>query len=89
MKKDFNPRFAYFLHEKERIEQARKGKKFVDGETEYLKHFMKEVLPLMPISFLAECLIVKTCDEEGAILTGLQYGDDFYEVQIKKVPKKD
>ena len=50
---------------------------------------MKEVLPLMTISFLAECLIAKTCDEEGAILKGIQYGDAEYEVQIKKVPKKD
>lgn len=89
MKKDFNPRFAYFLHEKEREEQARKVKKYIDEEEMYLKYFIKNVFPLMSIKDLVGCLVAKTCDKEGAILTGIPYGEDVYEVQIKKMPKKD
>ena len=89
IKQDFNPRFAYFLHEQEREAEAKKIKKFIDNEEAYLKYFTKNVLPLMSIKDLVGCLVVKTCDDEGAILTGIPYGDAEYEVTIKKIKKKD
>lgn len=81
-------RYSYFLKEKRKEEEAKRPKKFKDEDDKYLKILIKDILPLMSIKDLVGCLVVKTCDDEGAILKGIPYGDAEYEVTIKKVPKE-
>lgn len=83
-----NLRYSYFLKEQRNIKNNT-SKNYIDEEEAYLKSLLKEFLPLMSIKDLVGCLIVKTCDDEGAILKGIPYGDAEYEVQIKKIQKEN
>lgn len=84
---DYNKGYARFLNEKRKREFAKNTHE--DFEDKELKDFMKNVLPLMTFKDLVGALVMKgVCDSEGVKIMGIPYGNDEYEVEIKRVNSK-
>lgn len=84
---DYNKRYVRFLNEKRKRELAKNTHE--DFEDKELKDLVKNILPLMRIKDLVGALVMKgVCDSEGAKITGIPYGEDKYDVEIKRVNSK-